>query len=80
MFVVNKTNNDVIGYSITTPQGTQHTVRPLWSVHIPEEQEIIEVQSHRHSGNAILSCHNAVFFFTKALNREDTLYSMCTPD
>ena len=53
MFVVNKTSNDVIGYTATTPQGTENTdslVQPLWSVHIPEEQEIIEVQSHRQSG------------------------------
>ncbi|XP_065890097.1 ER membrane protein complex subunit 1-like [Dysidea avara] len=52
MFVVNKTSNDVIGYTTTTPQGTQHTgslVRLLWSMHIPEEQEIIEVQSHHQS-------------------------------
>ncbi|XP_065890102.1 ER membrane protein complex subunit 1-like [Dysidea avara] len=52
MFVVNKTSNDVIGYTTTTPQETQHTgslVGPLWSMHIPEEQEIIELQSHRQS-------------------------------
>ena len=56
MFVVNKTSNDVIGYATTIPQGTtQYTILPLWSVHIPEEQEIIEVQSHRHSGNAMVS-------------------------
>jgi len=65
MFVVNKTTNDVIGYTITnttltTSQDTSsyHVVdssaQLLWRVHIPNDQQIIEVKSHHNHGNSVL--------------------------
>ena len=64
MFVVNKTSNDMIGYSVTDTRLTDslhdaasdyHTIdtpaQLLWRVHIPSDQQIIEVKSHHNIGN-----------------------------
>ena len=64
MFIVNKTSNDVIGYSVTDTELTgspqditngYYTTDPpaqlLWRVHIPNDQEIIDVKSHHSVGN-----------------------------
>ena len=64
MFVVNKTTNDVIGYTITDTKLTDSShdatngyyamdtpAQLLWRVHIPNDQQIIEVKSHHNIGN-----------------------------
>lgn len=65
MFVVNKTTNDMIGYTITDTSLTTspdtsgyHAIdspaQLLWRVHIPNDQQIIEVKSHHNLGNNVL--------------------------
>lgn len=66
MFVVNKTTNDMIGYTITDNSLTgsedisssyyilDSPAQLLWRIHIPNDQEIIEVKSHHTFGNNIL--------------------------
>ena len=65
MYVVNKTTNDMIGYTVADTELTgsphitsgYHTIdspaQLLWKIHIPHDQEIIDVKSHRNIGNNI---------------------------
>ena len=64
MFVVNKTTNDVIGYTITDTDSSHDATNGyyamdspaqlLWRVHVPNDQQIIDVNSHHNIGNDIL--------------------------
>ena len=80
MFIVNKTSNDVIGYTVTdteltsNPQDitngyytTDSPAQSLWRVHIPNDQEIIDVKSHYSVGNDISSTLTPLRF----------IYSLC---
>ena len=75
MFIVNKTSNDMIGYTVTdteltgSPQditngyhATDSPAQLLWRVHIPDDQEIIDVKSHHSVGNDILSIPSVQYF------------------
>ena len=66
MFIVNKTTNDVIGYTITDTKLTDSShdtsigyyamdspAQLLWRVHIPNDQQIIDVKSPHNIGNDI---------------------------
>ena len=68
LFVVNKTTNDVIGYTVTDTKltdGSRDTTNGyyamespaqlLWRVQIPHDQQIIDVKFHHNIGNDI-SC------------------------
>ena len=68
MFVVNKTANDVIGYTITDTKltGSSHDTtngyytmespaQLLWRVHIPHDQQIIDVKSHHNIGKMLFN-------------------------